>query len=94
MSSGCPSAFQVGCFVFHFKKYSSQVNKLINTKLSEDYHFLQTRCFIICRQQKLYQNWSVVLHIGVNAFESVSLYDNKDFTSVDVHFLLLKIGYI
>ena len=35
-SSGCPSVSQVGYFVFHFKRYSIQVNKLINTKLSED----------------------------------------------------------
>ena len=69
ISSGCPSAFQVGYFVFHFKRYSSQVNKLINTKLSEDCHFLQTRCFIVCRQQELYQNWSAVLHIGVKALK-------------------------
>lgn len=94
ISSGCPSAFQVGYFVFHFERYSRQVNKLINTKLSEDYHFLQTRCFMICSQQELQQKWSAVLHTGVKAFESVSLYDNKDFTSVDVHFLLLKIRYM
>jgi hypothetical protein len=36
ISSGCPSAFQVAYFVFHFKRYSRQVNKLINTKLLED----------------------------------------------------------
>jgi len=49
---------------------------------------------MICSQQELQQKWSAVLHTGVKAFESVSLYDNKDFTSVDVHFLLLKIRYM
>lgn len=68
ISSGCPSAFQVGYFVFHFKRYSSQVNKLIITKLSEDYNFLQTRCFIICSQQELLTKLECCFSYWVKSF--------------------------